>query len=234
LAQVPIFAQEQVQLRTQADERRLGPMEHQTSGSHGVAFQTDLSKIGTSGSGGNLFGGRHSTGASILEEEKRLIEKVFAIVDRDNSGSVDVEELKEMFKLFGVDSHFLTGAITRIMSNVDKDFDGMITPQEFYQLLSQKFEKGDPMSEIQSVFNRMDTNKDKQLDADELHEVSKMLGEDISKNEVKEMIKMFSIPYQESKKKYERDRKKDPHAALPKEPTYLSLDDFYAVMQDEL
>jgi len=201
--------------------------------SHGVAFKTDLSKMGSSGSGSRLFGGQ-SAGQSILEEEKRLIEKVFAIVDRDNSGSVDVEELKEMFKLFGVDSHFLTGAITRIMSNVDKDFDGMITPQEFYQLLSQKFEKGDPMSEIQSVFNRMDTNKDKQLDVDELHEVSKMLGENISKSEVKEMINMFSIPYQEAKKKYERDRKKDPHAALPEEPKFLSLDDFYAVMQEEL
>jgi len=201
--------------------------------SHGVAFKTDLSKIGSSGSGSRLFG-TQSTGQSILEEEKRLIEKVFAIVDRDNSGSVDVEELKEMFKLFGVDSHFLTGAITRIMSNVDKDFDGMITPQEFYQLLSQKFEKGDPMSEIQSVFNRMDTNKDKKLDVDELHEVSKMLGENISKSEVKEMINKFSIPYQEAKKKYERDRKKDPHAALPEEPKFLSLDDFYAVMQEEL
>mmetsp|Transcript_102650 Transcript_102650/g.203776 ORF Transcript_102650/g.203776 Transcript_102650/m.203776 type:complete len:214 (-) Transcript_102650:140-781(-) len=201
---------------------------------HGVAFKTDLSRVGTSGSGSRLFAAGQSTGQSILEEEKRLIEKVFAIVDRDSSGSVDMEELKEMFKLFGVDSHFLTGAITRIMSNVDKDFDGMITPQEFYQLLSQKFEKGDPMSEIQSVFNRMDKNRDNKLDADELHEVSQMLGENITKQEVKEMIKMFSIPYQEAKKKFERDRKKDPHAAFPKEPEHLDLNDFYAVMQEEL
>merc|ERR1712241_464733 len=111
-------------------------------------------------------------------------DKVFSIVDKDNSGAIDMKELEEMFKLFGVDSHFLTNAITRIMTNVDKDFDGMITPQEFYQLLSQKFEKGDPKSEIESVFKRMDTNKDKQLDVDELHEVSKMLGENITKQEV--------------------------------------------------
>merc|ERR1712217_301337 len=99
----------------------------------------------------------------------------------------------EMFKLFGVDSHFLTNAITRIMSNVDKNFDGMISPQEFYTLLSQKFEKGDPMSEIKSVFARMDTNHDGQLDVDELHNVSQMLGENITKAEIKEMIKMFNL-----------------------------------------
>jgi len=35
----------------------------------------------------------------------------------------------------------------RIMSNVDKDLDYMISPQEFYTLLSQKFEKDDPKEE---------------------------------------------------------------------------------------
>lgn len=39
----------------------------------------------------------------------------------------------------------------RIMSNVDKDLDYMISPQEFYQLLSQKFEKDDPKEEIMAA-----------------------------------------------------------------------------------
>mmetsp|Transcript_69875 Transcript_69875/g.158564 ORF Transcript_69875/g.158564 Transcript_69875/m.158564 type:complete len:221 (+) Transcript_69875:62-724(+) len=198
----------------------------------GVSFKTDLSTIG-SRSGSRLFGGGGG-GASILDEERRLIDKVFSIVDRDNSGSVDMEELKEMFKLFGVDSHFLTNAITRIMSNVDKDFDGMISPQEFYQLLSQKFEKGDPMSEIKSVFTRMDKNKDGALDIDELHEVSQMLGENITKAEIKDMIKMFNLQYQEDMKKWELARKKDPTVAGPEEPRSINLQDFYQVMQEEL
>merc|ERR1712050_590062 len=155
----------------------------------------DLSNVGTSKSGSRLFGGV-AGGVSILDEERRLIDKVFSIVDRDNSGSADMEELKEMFKLFGVDSHFLTSAITRIMSNVDKDFDGMISPQEFYHLLSQKFEKGDSREEIASVFNRMDKNRDTFLDVDELHEVASMLGETVEKKEIKDMIKLFNRRYQ--------------------------------------
>ena len=48
-----------------------------------------------------------------------------------------------MFELFGVESHLLINTIQRIMSNVDKDFDGMTSAQEFYDLLSQKLEKVD-------------------------------------------------------------------------------------------
>ena len=41
------------------------------------------------------------------------------------------------------------------MSNVDKDLDYMISPQEFYTLLSQKFEKDDPKDETcQSIIRR--------------------------------------------------------------------------------
>merc|ERR1711920_860626 len=167
--------------------------------------------------GSRIFGGP-GQGGSILDEERRLIDKVFSIVDKDNSGSVDVEELKEMFKLFGVDSSFLTSAITRIMSNVDKDFDGMISPQEFYQLLSQKFEKGDPRSEIQSVFNRMDKNKDGVLDVEELHEVAQMLGENASKDEIKDMIKMANSQYQSEMVKFNKAVKRDPNTPKPESP----------------
>jgi len=178
--------------------------------------------------------GTGAGGVSILDEERRLIDKVFNIVDKDNSGSVDMEELKDMFKLFGVDSHFLTNAITRIMSNVDRDFDGMIAPAEFYQLLSQKFEKGDPMSEIRAVFNRMDKNKDGQLDIQELHEVGQMLGENVTKEEIKDMIKMFNSQYQKEYSQWVKNVKKTPGLQPPQEPRHMDLEDFYAVMQEEL
>lgn len=169
-----------------------------------------------------------------MDEERRLIDKVFGIVDKDNSGSVDMEELKDMFKLFGVDSHFLTNAISRIMSNVDRDFDGMITPGEFYQLLSQKFEKGDPMSEIRAVFNRMDKDKDGKIDVHELHEVGQMLGENVSKDEIKDMIKMFNSKYQKEYSQWVKNVKKTPGLPPPEEPRFIDVEDFYAVMQEEL
>lgn len=188
-----------------------------------------------------MFGGGIGAGVSILDDEKRLIQKVFSIVDKDNSGSVDMTELKEMFKLFGVDSHYLTSAITRIMTNVDKDFDGQISPDEFYQLLSQKFERDDPDSEKKNVFDRMDKNKDGRLDVDELHEVSQMLGENIGKPEIKNMIKMFHSLYDEDyiQKKAACDKaKKDPNhkGPIPEEPVPSSVgfELFKKIMDEEL
>merc|ERR1719401_487955 len=93
----------------------------------GAAFKTDLSAIGTSMSTSRVLGGFAPSGTNILNEERRLIDRVFNIVDKDNSGTVDVDELKDMFKLFGVDSGYLKNALERIMSNVDKDFDGQIS-----------------------------------------------------------------------------------------------------------
>ena len=49
----------------------------------------------------------------MLQEERRLIDKVFSIVDKDNSGQVDIEELKGMFRLFNVEASFLESAISR-------------------------------------------------------------------------------------------------------------------------
>merc|ERR1712194_494885 len=94
--------------------------------------------------------------SNILDEEKRLIEKVFSIVDKDNSGTIDAKELEDMFKLFGVETHFLNAAIERVMANVsDKGSAGQISPEEFYNLLSAKFSQGDSVKEMEDVFDRM-------------------------------------------------------------------------------
>mmetsp|Transcript_37995 Transcript_37995/g.67854 ORF Transcript_37995/g.67854 Transcript_37995/m.67854 type:complete len:140 (-) Transcript_37995:138-557(-) len=139
-----------------------------------------------------------------------------------------------MFKLFNVEASFLDSAISRIMSNVDKDLDYMISPQEFYQLLSQKFEKGDSEEEMMSVFRRMDKNADKHLDVDELYEVATMLGESIPKSEIKEMIKMFNGDYQLKMKEHAKNKRKDSTVKEPPAPTSITEKDFLAVMQEEL
>merc|ERR1719247_2723454 len=165
-----------------------GPLHRR--GITGASFTTDFSVSSSERVQNQLFSG---TQTNILDEERRLIEKVFSIVDRDNSGTIDTKELEEMFRLFGIDTHFLSTAVNRIMANVDKDHDEQISPQEFYKLLSQKFEKGDPRSEIQNCFERMDKKRDGQLDVDELYEVAQRLGETMTKKDIKEMIANFKI-----------------------------------------
>jgi len=220
----------------------------------GTSFSTDFSVSGDERNKQNsIFSGGQE---NILDEERRLIEKVFAIVDQDGSGTIDTSELEEMFRLFSIDTSFLKQAVGRIMQNVDGDHDGSISPQEFYNLLSQKFEKGDPRSEIDNVFQRMDKKRDNCLDVDELHEVATMLGENMSKKDVKDMIVNFKILAKDMGQKGETQRRNsmkgafdgrsDVDAAADKKTRKstvelqsdqnpsLSPDEFYAVMQVEL
>jgi len=219
------------------DSARTGAMGGNRKGPTGIAFQTNFGDIG--GTRRSVFGPE----ASILDEEKRLIEKVFSIVDRDNSGTIDVAELGAMFELFGVDTNFLNGAVQRIMQNVDKDRDGQISPAEFYQLLSQKFEKGDPRSEIDTVFHRFDKKHDGVLDADELLEVGTMLGENLTLADTKEMIRNFKTMYlaAENAKTADDWTNKPTKAAVVKQSAELNKDnltltqnEFYFIMQEEL
>merc|ERR1711879_871632 len=129
------------------------------------SFSTDFSQIGGTTSQSRIFGSGGGAGFSnVLEEERRSIEKIFSIVDKDHSEHIDMNELEDMFKFFKEDASLLTNTIQRIMKNVDKDFDGMISKNEFYALLSQRFEKDkDSRKDINGCFMKM-ANKDGKLD----------------------------------------------------------------------
>jgi Ca2+-binding EF-hand superfamily protein len=227
-----------------ADEHRYASDDRRGGGQQGYlaanasknarsSFKTDFSQVGTSASSSRIFGtGAGGSSTGVLDEERRTIDKVFKIVDKDNSGHIDLKELEDMFKIFKEDSSLLSNTIQRIMKNVDKDFDNMISANEFYALLSQKFEKGDPRKEIDQVFMKMDSKKDQKLDVEEMYEVTQKLGESVTKAELKEMLKMFSADYQNKVKKNEAQPKEK--QVVVEEPTFLTPDDFYEVMQQEI
>lgn len=202
-------------------------------GEKGVAFKTDMSQVGT-GRGGRIFGAGGPQNQ--VEEERRLIDKVFSICDKDNSGSIDMKELEELLKLCGVNTEFVVTAITRIMANVDKDFDGMISPQEFHAILSQKFEEGDSREDILGVFKKIAKKDEHHIDGEELKEIAAYMGEELSVEECEDMIKTFSIDYQSQMASWlgqsrGAGRSKDNE---PKPPKRMTEDDFIKVMHTRL
>jgi Ca2+-binding EF-hand superfamily protein len=229
----------------------------------GATFSVDLAGVGTAqgDASADIFA---QDQWNVVDEERKLIEKVFSVVDTDHSGQINAAKLEEMFKVFGVDTRFLTGAIDKIMANVDKDHDGLISPTEFYTMLSQKFQKGDSEKEMEDVFDRMharpaaaarDRGKDgkggeKELGITELHNVSQMLGEsEVTKMQIKDMIvcfKRLAVPPPDPNKPGSVSKqKKTKQEALrhsehydeddEKNPEYvLKLSEFIALMNMDL
>jgi len=156
-----------------------------------TSFGTDFSNLGSANTSNLFEGAGSSSGQAILDEENRLIQKCFEIMDKDNSKDIDVDELKGMFHLFGVESVFLDTAIARILTNTGKSKGDKIRLEEFQALLSQKFSANDSEDEMKQIFQRMDDNSDGQLDVEELYKVAHMLGDDMDRTDIKEMIKML-------------------------------------------
>jgi len=160
----------------------------------GASFTTDL---GNAGKSNDIF----TRGEiNVVDEERQLIDKVFGIVDKDNSGDIEPEELEAMFSLFGVEKQYLRSAVNRIMQNTDRDASEGISPEEFYNLLSQKFEKGDSREEMRDLFDRINEKKNVKISVDELYKVAQMLGENMEKSDINEMIKVFKRMYEEAPK----------------------------------
>jgi len=214
---------------------QLPPSKEMNYAALGVSFKTDLSKVGGGAASDRIFGA--SGPVNQVDEERRLIDKVFGICDKDMSGSIDVRELKELLQLCNVDTTFIESSIDKIMSNTDQDFDGMISPQEFHAILSQRFEAGDSREEILKVFAKMDTDQDRFLSVEEILKVSAYMGETISREEIEDMIKVFSLDYQEQLRKHKAKPRGPPGTKPDPEPiapVKMTEEDFIAVMHKTL
>mmetsp|Transcript_40368 Transcript_40368/g.73039 ORF Transcript_40368/g.73039 Transcript_40368/m.73039 type:complete len:212 (+) Transcript_40368:79-714(+) len=169
----------------------------------------------------------------VLTEERELIQQIFNIVDKDNSGNVDTAELFKMFEMFGENTSHLKDALDRIMGKFDGDMDGQISPSEFYSLLSQRFRPDSSEAEIDKVYGSMCASGE--LTARDLFEVGKKLGEDIPLTECQDMIKTFNAKYQKDLKEYtQRKGTGQETGAKPPSPRSCTRDDFMKVMKEPL
>jgi|TARA_B110000285_G_scaffold215544_1_gene262008 hypothetical protein len=71
----------------------------------------------------------------LTEEQKEEIDNAFLLFDKDKSGSIDVNELKDAMKALGI---FLKKEeVKQKMTKVDKDGSGAIDRDEFMSLMAE-------------------------------------------------------------------------------------------------
>lgn len=74
-------------------------------------------------------------------EQKEEIDNAFLLFDKDRSGSIDLNELKDALKALGV---FLKRDEVKVMmTKVDKDGSGAIDQDEFLALMAEQIENRD-------------------------------------------------------------------------------------------
>lgn len=129
--------------------------------------------------------------AGLTDEQITEYRDAFDLFDQDGSGAISIDELKEVMKKLGNDTS--QSDLQSMVNEIDKNGDGEIDFNEFIILMSNKFEDSNLEDEIRQAFRSFDQDGDGFIDAEELKNVMRNLGDNISDEHVKEMISEADI-----------------------------------------
>ncbi|CAF3721493.1 unnamed protein product [Adineta steineri] len=137
-----------------------------------------------------LAGGakKRTTGSrpELTEEQKTEIREAFDLFDADGSGTIDVKELKVAMRALGFEPK--KEEIKKMISDIQKENAGTIDFNDFLQLMSQKMAEKDSKEEILKAFRLFDDDNTGKISFKNLKRVAKELGENLTDEELQEMI----------------------------------------------
>ena len=110
-------------------------------------------------------------------EQKEEIDNAFSLFDKDRSGTIDVNELKDAMKALGI---FLRKKEVRVvMTKVDKDGSGAIDKDEFMSLMAEQIVNRNQEEELKKVFKIYDDDDKGLITSNNLLKCAKDLGEEM-------------------------------------------------------
>ncbi|KAL8009639.1 putative flagellar calcium-binding protein calflagin [Plasmopara halstedii] len=137
--------------------------------------------------------GAHRSAESSGEEttlETRGLDALFANIDRDKSGTIDVDELMMVLNQIGLNPQL--ESLTRLLEKSDYNGSGFLEEGEFSAFF------------FHAVFQMIDEDDSGKIDADEIEEAFKMLGiENYDEKEIADAIATYDISGDHEMEEYE-------------------------------
>ena len=123
----------------------------------------------------------------LTEDEVLEIREAFDLFDTDHSGEIDVAELKQALMNLGIDTKNQT--LQNMLADIDKNGNANIDFDEFIDMMTAKMSDKDTREDLEKVFELFlgDDDADK-IDIKHLKRVCKELNENMSDDELNEMI----------------------------------------------
>lgn len=122
----------------------------------------------------------------LTEEQKQEIREAFDLFDTDGSGSIDVKELKVAMRALGFEPK--KEEIKKMIADIDKEGSGTIDFEDFLAMMTQKMSEKDSKEEILKAFRLFDDDGTGKISFKNLKRVAKELGENLTDEELQEMI----------------------------------------------
>eukprot|EP00939_MAST-03C_sp_MAST-3C-sp1_P000992 g992.t1 len=122
----------------------------------------------------------------LTEEQKQEIREAFDLFDTDGSGTIDAKELKVAMRALGFEPK--KEEIKKMITDIDTDGSGTIDFQEFLEMMTAKMSQKDSREEILKAFRLFDDDETGKITFSNLKRVARELGENMSDEELQEMI----------------------------------------------
>merc|ERR1711903_232977 len=125
----------------------------------------------------------------LSEEQIEEIREAFTLFDADNSGAIDVRELKAAMRALGFEVK--KEELKKMISDIDNDGNGSIEFAEFLEMMTGKMGEKDTREdideeELQDMINQADRDGDGEINLDEFYRIMKKKGnflEDLSSDD---------------------------------------------------
>merc|ERR1712005_88953 len=114
--------------------------------------------------------GKKKAKGGLTEEQIEEIREAFNLFDADNSGAIDVRELKAAMRALGFEVK--KEELKKMISDIDNDGNGSIEFQEFLEMMTGKMGEKDTREDIEKVFKLFDDdNTGENIDEEELQDM---------------------------------------------------------------
>jgi len=124
--------------------------------------------------------------SELTEEQKQEIREAFDLFDTDGSGTIDAKELKVAMRALGFEPK--KEEVKKMIADIDKDGSGTIDFNEFLEMMTAKMGERDSREEILKAFRLFDDDETGKITFKNLKRVAKELGENMTDEELQEMI----------------------------------------------
>lgn len=122
----------------------------------------------------------------LTEEQKQEIREAFDLFDTEGTGHIDAKELKVALRALGFEPK--KEEIRKMLSDVDKEGTGLVSYQSFFDLMTTKMGERDSKEEILRAFRLFDDDETGKISFKNLRRVANELGENMTDEELQEMI----------------------------------------------
>ena len=127
----------------------------------------------------------------LTEDEIAEFKEAYSLYDTDGDGAITSEELGTIMRSLGQDP--TEAELKDMITEVDADNNGMIDFPEFLTMMQCKTKDSDPEEDILEAFRVLDKDGNGSICASDLKIVMTNLGENLTDEEIEEMIKEADI-----------------------------------------